>query len=214
MKTFYKILPWALLIIVCSLWAYCESHHATEAIVTPEKKGKFAPVTNIPNLPAPKPIVKYIQGKPFEVPAKYNQDLYLTLMDVVERLDRYKDTTATSKDSIAILKAKIAEMFASAVGENNQVTEFDNKDVYIKFFTTTQGQLLSAYPEYTIKPDTIQKPKVWRLYLGGELGAKDFKSANAKANLFYQRGRWIYSGSYDSDKTVWGGAAYQLFSGN
>jgi len=173
-----------------------------ETIVVAEKSGTFAPITNPTPLPAPPPIVKYIKGQTITVPAKMNQELYEFYMESVNRELAAKDTIAQLRETV-----KQAELYAKAIETNTYQNKFENGKISITIDSETQGTLLSIKPTWTIKADSIKRKSLRSVYLGGEIGT----NKAAKANIMYQSGRFIYSGSYDADKTIWAGVNIRAF---
>lgn len=204
LKEAAKYLGWVLLFV--ALWFRgCEATPTpvTAKVIVPEVKGKFAPIkpnhTNVkgPEKDQEKPVIQW-KDKIITIENPLNIDLankYIMAKDSIERLNLY-------------LKSIELKKFSS---------HFDDEFLTLNIDGIVQGEVQEITPSYTIKKREIQvKPKetVFRVLGGLEVGNNvNLDNFAVKGNLLFQNKKGnLFSGSFDTNQTIWIGYNASIFS--
>lgn len=111
-------------------------------------------------------------------------------------------------------------LYEKVVQLNNFSTDFDDDNLELHINGVVQGEVKEITPSYKIKPKTIEAPvkvkeTVLRLLAGAELGLPTNSNVPLpiKANIMLQNRKGnIFSGSIDTNGTIWAGYSASIFS--
>jgi hypothetical protein len=215
MKTFYKILPWALLIVVCFLfWKSCQNNKGKDDIITvtvPEQKGKFDALKPEQNILSTEPtsVLNSLNTYALSEASKqtYEKDL------LIYKLIRQNDSLSKAFSAIKNDSVKIAA-YNAAIAIREYKHTFEDTAVKIDLSGLVRGEIQSMQCDWKVKERKLPiQVKTWRILGGVELGAKHtFEQFGAKANLRYQSAKGNqYSLGYDNNQMIWFGHDIQIF---
>jgi hypothetical protein len=215
MKTFYKILPWVLLIIVCFLfWKSCQNDEGRNNVIDviiPEQKGSFDGV---------KPEQTIVITQPTSVLNDHNTEALSGASKQSYEKDLLIDKLLRQNDSLSKLYAKKTDSaktaaFNDAIAIREYKNSFEDSLVKIDLSGLVRGEIQSMeMPKYIIKEQKLPvQMKTWRLLGGLELGAKQtLDRFGAKANLRYQSAKGnLSSVGIDNNQMIWVGHDIQIF---
>jgi len=215
MKTFYKILLLAFLIIVCFLfWKSCQNDEVKDNTITvtvPEQKGSFDAVKPEQNIVSTQPtsVLNDLSTEALSDDSKqsYEKDL------LINKLLRQNDSL-----SLAFAKLQNDSLKTAAYNEAIAIREykhsFEDSAVKIDVSGLVRGEIQSMSCDWKAKERKLPiQVKTWRVLGGVELGAKQtFDRFGAKANLRYQSAKGnLYSVGIDNTQMIWFGYDIQLF---
>lgn len=210
MKTFYKILPWVLLIIVCFFfWKSCQNDGDKNNIIdviVPEQTGRFDAVKPSQNVIGQKVSKSFIPKKEQSTKQQTEKDV------LIDKLLRQNDSL-----SIAFLKLKNDSVKIAAYNDAIAIREykhtFEDTSVKINIGGLVRGEIQSIECYWKVKERKLPiQVKTWRILGGVELGAKHtLDQFGAKVNLRYQSAKGNqYSLGYDNNQLIWFGHDIQI----
>jgi len=177
-------------------------------VTTPEVKGDFdTPKVLVPESNTIKTIIKF-RDTTLIMP-QVNQEL------VEKYLALQNENDATKRENASL------KMYTDAVTINNYNTPFEDDNIKLTIKAKTQGLLLEAKPDYTIKPKTIttnvnipkEKQKVFSLNAGLQLAStKELSKFDPAVKLDLVGKKNILSASYSKDGYISVGYTIPLFS--